>query len=244
MDIFNKYISDAAEILNSVQVTEFKLCGKTCGISDKNTFLMEKDTSVELGGYPKESVNLCLPTSGLSSTAAFAPGIYCIGDPLLLTSGQKQLSFGKVVLLETDDIPDDKLYDLTQDILMTDSRTYMKDIMVRQSPAHYNIDLRVGKKAIAEGLDLRTMAETIYSRFNSMENVHAAAVVLLIGDSPVYKKLLPVAERAKELTITLNHIFDGFEMDCRSCDFTAICDEVESLRKLHNKSKKRSAELS
>ena len=60
-------------------------------------------------------------------------------------------------------------------------------------------------------------------------------MVLLEGDSPLYRQLIPIAEKVKDVTAALNTMFDGIDMDCGSCSLNEICDEVEGLRELHRK---------
>lgn len=246
MNIFDKFVRETTEIIGSEQpeqITELKCSCQPWEIQDKNTFLMERDTAIELGGYPKESINLIIPSSnlrelsGLGIGLGFGEGVYCIGDPGLLANGEKHISFGKIVLLETEAIGDDDIYEFTQQELLTDSRIRMKDVMLRQSPAHYNLNLRIAKAAILAGFDLDKMGRTVQESFAAMEHVKSVTVIFIVGDSALYKKLLGVAEMVKEVTLTLNHIFDGIDMDCGSCDLSEICDEVEGVRELHKRLK-------
>ena len=57
----------------------------------------------------------------------------------------------------------------------------------------------------------------------------------IAGDSPLYRQLMPAAERVREITAALNTMFEGIEMDCGSCSMSPVCDEVEDLRRLHQK---------
>jgi len=233
MNIFDEKVLQTVEILKDENLK--KLERTECWeISDKNTYLMDRDTRIELGGYPKESVNLIIPTSNLYGLIDIPDGTYIIGDEDEFLK-EKHSSFGKIVLLETDDISDDDIYDFTQKELLSDSRIHLKDVMQRQSSSHYNLNMKVGKKAFDDGFRLDVMASTIYESFTKLEEVKSAIVILIYGDSDLYKKLITVAEKVKEITLTLNHIFDGIEMDCGVCSMSPICDEVEGLRDMHKR---------
>lgn len=84
------------------------------------------------------------------------------------------------------------------------------------------------------------MVRTICEQLCKVPGVKDAAVILLAGDSPVYKQLLPLAEKVKDVTAALNTMFDGIDMDCGSCSLNEICDEVEGLRELHRNKRKES----
>lgn len=246
MNIFDKYILQILDRCASEHIEKTELKGHIWEIMQKNAFLMERDTAIELGGYPRESINIIVPSSKLPELFAQAKkekalfpaaGIFCIGDPNLLQSNETHISFGKIVLLETEELPDDEWYEFTQAELLTDTGIRMRDVMLRQSPSHYNINLRVGKEAIRKGFDLPVMGATIHQAFQQMEYVKSVTVLLIIGESRLYKDLLGTAEKIKEVTLTFNHIFDGIDMDCGHCDLSDVCNEVEGMRELHKRRK-------
>ena len=244
MDIFDKYILQILDGCASESILKLALTGESWEIAQKNTFLMERDTAIELGGYPKESINIIVPSSKLSELTQQAgrnksfvleDGVYCIGDTKLLYGKETHISFGKIVLLETEHIPDDEWYEFTQSELLTDSKLWMKHVMLRQSPVHYNINLRVAKEAFNRGFDIQLLGETIYKAFRQMKYVKSVIVLLIVGENKLYKELLTTAEKIKEVSLTLNHIFDGIDMDCGHCDLSVVCNEVEAIRALHKR---------
>ena len=232
-----------------------KLGGPLWPVADRNPFIMERDTAAELGGYPKESINLILSTSG----GLPVEGIHLIGVTGKANSGRTggmhgdrtgdqagdrtggkiipagHQSFGKIVFLQTEEIPEDEIYDFQQRVQLADLRLQLRDVMVRSSSRQYLLNLRVGKKAIGDGFDLEILARTIHAHFQNIPKVKDAAVVLIAGDSPLYRQLMPAAERVREITAALNTMFEGIEMDCGSCSMSPVCDEVEDLRRLHQK---------
>ncbi len=227
MNIFDGYIQETLNILKEYETLPLEKQGALLGLVNRTTFLMDKDTAVELGGYPKESVNLIVGTSDME----IEDGVFIVGDASL--DNKTHISFGKVVLIQTEDFPEEEIYDFTQETLMKDTSLRFEGVMLRTSPKHYYTNLKVSKKAVANGFTLWKMGETVQAEFLRIPKVKKVKVVLIAGDSPLYKQLLPIAESVKEVTVTLNHIFDGIDMDCGSCAWSALCDEVEGLRELH-----------
>lgn len=263
MRLFDTYVQQAAALLRPAleghdmqpEGGEKQPTGPLWPAAERNPFIMERDTAAELGGYPKESINLIL------STSAGLPieGIHLIGVTGKANSGRTggmhgdrtgdracdrtggqiiptgHQSFGKIVFLQTEEIPEEEIYDFQQRIQLADLRLQLRDVMVRSSSRQYLLNLRVGKKAIADGFDLEILARTIYAHFRNIPKVKDAAVVLIAGDSPLYRQMMPAAERVREITAALNTMFEGIEMDCGSCSMSPVCDEVEDLRRLHQK---------
>ena len=50
-----------------------------------------------------------------------------------------------------------------------------------------------------------------------------------------YKALAERAKKSGEVTKTMNKILEGLpeDLDCASCSFKPVCDEVEGLKELH-----------
>ena len=226
MDIFDSLIKQTLSVVNNYPMTPLK-AAEPWDILDKNIYLFDKNTQVELGGYPKESVNMLIQSSN-----DFIQGDYIIGDENLIKK-EKHISFGKIVILKIKDIDGDKIYDFTQDVLLKDSKSHFKDVMTRASSKHYYINYKVSKDAIKNGFSFESIASAIHNQFIQIEAVEDVSVIFILGDSDIYKQLLPIVEKAKEVTLTLNHIFYSVNMDCHSCNMNDICDEVQGLRKLH-----------
>lgn len=243
MNIFDKPITKILEYIKEETILPLSTKVLPLQPAEKNPFLMERDTQLELGGFPKDSINIYVPSSNMQSlknqilgqTQKLEAGVYCIGNPELSGSKENHISFGKIVLLETETLPDEQWYNFTQSELITDSKIYLKDIMLRQSSTHYNTNLRVSKNAMKNGFTLEALGKAYLSAFEKIECVKSATIILIIGDSYLYKNLLETAEKIKEITLALNHIFDGIDMDCGHCNLVEICNEVEGMRKLHKK---------
>ena len=236
MKLFDTYMERASQMLapclNTEAARKVPADGPAWPLAEKNPFLMERDTALELGGYPKESVNLILS----SSAELPAEGLTIIGSE---NAGEGHLSFGRVIFLQAEDIDDDQVYEFQQAVQLADLRFKLQDVMTRTSSRQYQMNLRIGKKAADAGLDLEAMARAIQQHFLQIRQVKKAAVVLLAGDSPLYRELLPIAEKVKDVTVALNTMFEGIDMDCRSCNLSEICDEVEGLRTLHQSRRKK-----
>ena len=226
MTVFDTLLTRTWEALSGESLQALPDCAPR-ELREKNCFLMDRDTACELGGHPKESVNLLLPCGKISEG-----GCFFIGDPELLKK-EKHFSFGKIVLLETEGVSNEEAYDFVQEMLKADFRLYFSGVMTRTSPSRSQVNLKVSRTALEEGFDFAAMAAGIRGQFLRLPGVKDAKVILIAGENGLYKKLLPIAEMQGEITRALNHIFDGIPMDCGNCELQEVCDEVEDLRKLH-----------
>lgn len=228
MNIFDEFITKTSDVIKPYEMKPLPMEGACLELAKNTSFVMDKDTALMLGGYPKESINLIISSS---DSKEIKDGTFIIGSDSL----SHDVSFGKIVLLKTKDIPDDKIYDYTQSTLMKDTQMRFENVMNRTSPQNYYTNLKISKKAIADGFSFDRMAHTIHEEFLKLPEVLECMVILITGDSPIYKELIPLAENLKDVTVALNHIFDGIDMDCSSCSWSEICDEIEGLREMHRK---------
>lgn len=230
MDMFNPCILSAREIISDHTMIPVDPNGELWPIVDKTPFIMERDTKIELGGHPKESVSLILSSSDVDLSDM--PELSFIGDPLLM-GRESHISYGKVVLLKTDDFSEDLIYDYLQSAQMADVKMRFKDVMLRTSSQQFYTNMRISKTAASAGFDAYKMGRTMLRQFENVPHVTRAKIVLIFGDSPIYKKLISVAENAKLVNVAIYNRFEGMDMECESCAIKPICDQVEGIKKMH-----------
>lgn len=230
MDMFNPCILSAREIISGHTIIPVDTNGELWPIVDKTPFIMERDTKIELGGHPKESVSLILSSSDVDLSDM--PELSFIGDPLLMNR-ESHISYGKVVLLKTDDFSEDAIYDYLQSAQMADVKMRFKDVMLRTSSQQFYTNMRISKTAACSGFDAYKMGRTMLRQFKNVPHVTEAKIVLIFGDSPIYKKLISVAENAKLVNVAIYNRFEGMDMECESCAIKPICDQVEGIKKMH-----------
>ncbi|MEG0508020.1 MAG: hypothetical protein RR579_01640 [Eubacterium sp.] len=231
MDIFDQYAKKLMSLVKTYPLQKFVNNKDFWPTTEKNPFMMERDTAVELGGYPKESINLMISSSNFNFEEE--SGVYLIGNPAVLKGKNKHLSFGKIVLLETEDVAVDTTYEYLKSVEFADIRLRFCDVMVRMSSQKMFTNLRIGKTAMKKGFTLEKMGWSMYRCFSAVPQVKQVKIILILGDNPLYKELLPVSEKIKDITGALNTMFDGIDFNCKSCNLNEICAEVEGLKKMH-----------
>ncbi|MBV1684079.1 hypothetical protein KR505_11765 [Eubacterium callanderi] len=235
MDIFDQYAEKITAQLKNNTLLKLPQSGGLWPETEKNPFIMERETAVELGGYPKESINLMISSSNFDFVEK--DGLWLIGDPKALYGKDKHLSFGKVVLLKCKDVNSEETYDYLKSVEFSDMRQHFFDVMVRMSTQKQFTNLRISKKAMKKGFTIDRLGWSMLQSFLALPQVEQVKIILILGDSPLYKELLPVAEKIRDVTSALNTMFDGIDFDCQSCKLNGICEEVEGLKKVHKASR-------
>jgi len=112
----------------------------------------------------------------------------------------------------------------------------LEGVMVRHLPAQRGIWLRVGAAALEQGFDVAALGGALVSAAIARPGVQAAEVLLVTGGAAQVEALTPAAERTRALAEALFRMEHGsLEMACEECDFEALCDAEEDLRRAHQR---------
>lgn len=193
----------------------------------KNDILFTKDTAFELGG----SQLPCVSALAVTGSKNFSNKSYLIGKDL--PEIKEDVPFGKIVLVEMADISnDDQAFDFIKDLEQVKYKFFAKDFMIRASALNMREQIRIGKKALKNGISLADYGNKLIELYLAKENVKSVEIIF-ITDFDDYKTLYRITEKIKDTTSALNHILDNILFDCSSCNLKPICDEVEGMKELH-----------
>lgn len=107
--------------------------------------------------------------------------------------------------------------------------------MMRVSASRNRESVRIGREALAKGLDFTKTGNRMITAFHRHPEVEAVELYYVTEDSFDYKELEKNTKEAEEITKTIDHILKNVIMDCKACSLQKVCDEVEGLRELHFK---------
>lgn len=194
---------------------------------DKNDILFTKDTAFELGG----SQLPCVSTLAVTSTKSFSNNCYLLGDDL--NKIKRDTAFAKFVFVELNDSDDDdKMFNEIKELEQIKYKFFAKDFMIRASALNMREQIRVGKKAIINGVSIADYGNELIKMFLQKENVKSVDIIF-VTKSDDFAEYNKIAQKIKDTTSALNHILDNILFDCSSCNLKPICDEVEGMKELH-----------
>jgi hypothetical protein len=108
-----------------------------------------------------------------------------------------------------------------------------KGYMMRVSVASEREPVRIGRTALAEGLDFAKVGGLFLSGYHAHPEVLAVKLVFVTLPGFPYAELQKEARQAETITRSLDRIFGSFVMNCASCELKVVCDEVEGMREMH-----------
>jgi hypothetical protein len=108
-----------------------------------------------------------------------------------------------------------------------------KGYMMRISASNERETVRVGREALAGGLDFAKVGGLFLDAYRGQPGVLAARLIFITLPDFPYDELGRQVSQTEKITESLDHIFQHLRMDCSVCGLKAVCDEVEGLRELH-----------
>lgn len=196
----------------------------------KNSILLMRDTAYELGGSQKP----CLSTTVVTSSIHFDNCTYLCGKDLVEIKNDSP--FGKIVLLEIEDLSEDEAFDKIKELEQIRYNYCPEGFMTRASAISLREQIRVSKKAVREGVFFKDYGNALISEYMKNPLVKSVRIIFLT-EFQNFDSLYLICDKIKSTTSALNHILDNLLFDCSTCNLKSICDEVEGMKELHMKNK-------
>jgi len=127
----------------------------------------------------------------------------------------------------------DELYRAMRKADYVKYRIHPEGYLLRISSVREREPVRVSREALAKGLSFEKVGRLFLREYLKLPEVERAQVYFVTAPGADYDRLQGYARRFEQITDSLNHIFNGLQMDCSTCGLKAVCDEVEGLRELH-----------
>ena len=233
MELYDKVIREAYDaIRGSGCMCRVKACDvRPWPELPENTFIMQKDAGLELGGGGEPSVNFtCMTTSGLVTEDE----IVIAGKDIREIVGG--CAFARIVILETKDLGEtvdtEEAFHAVRYLSFVRYHVFPEGYMVRVSSQSDQEQVRISSRALKNGIDFGRVGRTYIDKYLSEEKVKHVRVIFVTNRALV-EKLLPMADKVDKITRALTHILDGMPKDCGHCSMKPVCDEVEGMRELH-----------
>ena len=145
--------------------------------------------------------------------------------------------FARLVILGVKDIDvenKDATYTAIRNIEFVKYHVFPDGYMMRVSPESSREQIRVSKKAIKKGISFYKVGCDFIRQYKKNPNITNVRVIFITKNVD-FKTLHDTAKKIDDVTKTMNTILEGMpeDLDCASCSFKPVCDEVEGLKELH-----------
>ena len=233
MDLFNSYITETLEQLGAPKQKWAYNARDAWKDSGTSELVLMKDAAYELGGSGKSAVNFTAVTDDAS----------LVGSDEILLYGpdlkdiKSDSTFARIAFLGVKEISKDEqeAFNTIQNMEFVKYHVFPEGYMMRVSPESNREQVRVSKKAIKKGISFKSVGADYIKQYHTNPNITSVKLIFVTDPSVNYAALTERAKKINEVTKTMNKILEGLpeDLDCASCSFKPVCDEVEGLKELH-----------
>ena len=233
MDLFNSYITETLNQLGTPKqkwAYSERSAWKDTGTSE---LVLMKDAAYELGGSGKSAVNFTAVTDDAS----------LVGSDEILLYGpdlkdiKSDSTFARIAILGVKEISKDEqeAFNTIQNMEFVKYHVFPEGYMMRVSPESNREQVRVSKKALKKGISFKSVGADYIKQYHTNPNITSVKLIFVTDPGVDYAALTERAKKINEVTKTMNKILEGLpeDLDCASCSFKPVCDEVEGLKELH-----------
>ncbi|MFC1848946.1 hypothetical protein ACFL27_01945 [candidate division CSSED10-310 bacterium] len=194
---------------------------------EKRNIVLGQDTAVELGNPQQESTAFLLWTNDPDK---IRPGVISlIGRDLPLCAGEK-LPFGKVVLIGGEDFNEENLYDRSTEMEYVRFALDLKGYMMRAVSQYQREWSRVSKEALQHGFSFQILGSALIDQFLKLEYIKAVEVIFITSSKDHVLELKKMGAEVLQIIRAMNKMAEEKFLDCDTCDYKTICDDVTDLK--------------
>jgi hypothetical protein len=233
MKLYDEVIQEILGLLKEYPATVLPL-EQDCHWQDagNNNMVLRSEMAYELGGGDLPAVGC----TAITANTSFVPR-----DEILLYGRDlpeipKDVPYGRIAIARVaeDSLGEgNTLYNAIKKIEYTRYHVNPEGFMMRISAIHKRETVRIGKDALAGGLNFAKAGNLMLQSFHENPKIEAVKLIFINLEDFPYEALSQAGEQAEQITKTIDHMMKNIIMDCDVCSLQQVCDEVEGLRELH-----------
>jgi hypothetical protein len=218
---------------NLNQLREFQVNSYRSWLSG-SSLILEEGTALELGNPGLGSLSLIMWSweKGNNKDHVFLVG------PDLKEMSRKSMPFCQIIIARGSFRDEYECYRELRDAVFD---TKMRGLMVRVLPSRQTIWCRVSREALEEGFSLGHLGAALIRNLKDIEFVSGVDVVFVTSGKSDLKILMEPTHTAGRIAGALVKMGEEMSLDCNSCEYRDVCEQVVELKKIRNRLKEGAA---
>ncbi|MCU0847508.1 MAG: hypothetical protein MUD12_06435 [Spirochaetes bacterium] len=235
MNLFDDAISDLQKYIDrkkSGQFREYSIPIKSdWPAADRGNVVLGPDTAIELGNPRDESVSFML-WSGDENR--IKDGCITLIGPDLGESKQKNIPFGKVVILGLSGMNEDNCYERHMELELSRYDLKLSGYMMRAVSQYGREWSRISREAMDRAFSFEVLGSALNELYRKIYYVKSVEIVFVTSSPSDVRELGVLGGRASRLIGALKKMAAEMSFECGTCDFVDVCSEVKDLRNIRN----------
>lgn len=232
MKLYDEIIQKTEWLLEAGENRELPLKESSWPTVSDRSMILRREMAYELGGDRLPALGCTLVTANPKLVSG--DGIRLLGRDL--PKIREDVPYARVALVRVREETlgeGQALYQAIRALEFTRYHFYPEGFMMRISSSRQRESVRVGREALARGLDFTEVGNQMRKAFHEKPSVEAVKLWYVTEKEFDFSRLEQYVREAEQITKTIDHMQKSVIMDCRACGLKEVCDEVEGLRELH-----------
>ncbi|MFI3229605.1 MAG: hypothetical protein R3Y23_05525 [Bacillota bacterium] len=233
MKLFDDIITKVEDLLADKNGKSYEFSQKKLAISTKkNELVLGSESAYELGSAQNSCVNFVAVT--MDETLVPRDEVVVYGKDLQDIKGD--CNFARITIVRTDDIyahGEQHAYNIFKDIELSKFNVSIDGYMMRSSGFSGREQVRVSKKIIKKGIDFCGVGNRFINQYKQNKHVACVKIIFITLDECDYDALEVISIDSNKRMKALNHMLADLKMDCKSCEWKPVCDEVDGMKEAH-----------
>lgn len=236
MGLFDKQYSEFMAFLDNKRsrgiVSEFLNTNGCNWPTEKNrNLVLGQDTAVELGNPKDASTSFLM---WVNEPEKIKNGQITIVGPDLPQLSGKQVSFGKIVIVDASDFDADNSYDRYREMELLRYDIHLKGYMMRGVSQQQREWSRVSIDAINRGFSFKHLGGALIDQFSQMPYVRSVETIFITSSKEDVLEMQTISNSIGHLINAMNKMAEEMSFDCDECEYNAVCGDVEELRSMRD----------
>lgn len=234
MGLFDKHYSDIKAFLDEKRrqgmVSEFLHTGKCDWPTEKHrNLVLGQDTAVELGNPKDASTSFLM---WVNEPEKITNRRITVVGPDLPQLSNRQVSFGKIVIVGASDFDADNSYDRYREMELLRYNIHLKGYMMRGVSQQQREWSRVSRDAVNRGFSFKYLGAALMDEFSQIPYVRSVETVFITKGREDVLEVKAIADGVFRLISAMNKMAEEMSFDCDTCDYNDVCGDVAELRSM------------
>ena len=201
----------------------------------KRNIVLKSDMGVELGNPSDESTSFLVCTNHVDLVQN---GVIRLEGPDIGECKNRHLPFGKIVLIGGQGFHEENCCERYREMELLRFDLSLKGYMIKAVSQVMREWSRVSKKAVADRFSFSTLGGALINLYKSLEYIDAVEVLFVSSSPEAVRRIRGFGEQVMRCIGAMRKLSEPHLLDCDSCEYRDVCDDVGELQAMRNAMKK------
>ena len=201
----------------------------------KRNIVLKPDVGVELGNPSDESVSFLVWTNNLDLVQG---GAIRLDGPDIWECESRHMPFGKIMLIGGRGFDEENCCERYREMELLRYDLSLEGYMIRAVSQYMREWSSVSKKAVAARFSFSMLGGALIKLYKSLEYIDAIEVFFISSSPEAVRRIRGLGEQVMRYIGAMRKLSDPHFLDCDSCEYRDVCDDVSELRAMRKSMKK------